>query len=398
MTLPAFFILAVITARAVRRVAPRRFSDWLLVLDVAFLVVLTPLLGFPFCLGCLFIVPSVHLTLQLLLRFLPPGGFRTGIFLAGWLAVILLLTNTAFFRIPISLPRWPLLFMGLKIFHFGWDVLAGKTELGGIRGLANLLLFFPTIYWGPIERYEHLVPQVCGPVEPVTREETVFGFRHLGVGFLKVGICAAIFYIAPQYTLQLYKLYQTYTFFEVLLGIYLIIIAFFYIVAGYSDCAIGLASLMGIDVFENFQNPYVQRNLSRFWRTWHISYSFWLRDYVYLRLGGNRGRVYRNTILTFLFSGISHGLDLKFVIWAFIAGSGVCAMRWWHRLWAGELGGVMKALKEWAGSHPLLIRAMGTALTFNFFTLSMMIFFGGLRRGTEVILTVLSLGFIRQLF
>jgi len=382
----------------VRRVAPRRFSDWLLVLDVAFLVVMAPLLGIPFCLVCLLIVPSVHLTLRLLLRFLEPGGFRTGIFLAGWLAVILLLTNTARFGIPLSLPRWPLLFMGLKIFHYGWDVLVGKTEPGGLRRIANLFLFFPTLFWGPIERYEHLVPQVFDSVEPVKRAETIFGFRHLGVGVLKVGICAAIFFLAPQYTLELYKLYQTYTFFEVLLGVYLIIIAFFFVVAGYSDCAIGLASLMGIDVFENFQNPYVQRNLSRFWRTWHISYSFWLRDYVYLRLGGNRGHVYRNTILTFLFSGISHGLDWKFVIWAFIAGSSVCVMQWWKKLWAGELGGALKVLKGWAGKHPLLVRNMGMVITFHSFTLSMMIFFGGLRRGTEVILTVLSLGFIRHLF
>ncbi|MFC1888273.1 MBOAT family O-acyltransferase [Thermodesulfobacteriota bacterium] len=379
-----------------RRFDPRRFPDLLLVLDVAFLVVLIPLLGTWFCLVCLVIVPAVYYSLWLLTRLLPPGRLRTGIFLAGWLTVVLLLTNTAFFRIPLSLPRWPLLFMGLKIFHYGWDVLAGKTELAGLRRLANLLLFFPTLFWGPIERYEHLVPQVSGAAERVTRKETIFGFRHLGEGLLKVAICLTIFYLAPQYTIDLYKMYQTYTFFEVLLGVYLIIIAFFFVVAGYSDCAIGLASLMGIEVFENFRNPYMKHNFAQFWRTWHISYSFWLRDYVYVRLGGNRSRVYRNTILTFLFSGISHGLDLKFVIWALIAGLCVCVMRWWHRLWAGELGGVMTALKEWAGGHPVLIRTMGMALTFHCFTLSMMIFFGGLRRGTEVILTVLSLGLIKQ--
>jgi D-alanyl-lipoteichoic acid acyltransferase DltB (MBOAT superfamily) len=105
--------------------------------------------------------------------------------------------------------------------------------------------------------------------------------------------------------------------------------------AGYSDIAIGSARLLGIDLPVNFRQPYLSRNITEFWRTWHVSLSTWLRDYLYVPLGGNRGgpwRTYRNLMLTMLLGGLWHGASWTFVVWGGIHGALLCV----HRLWQGD--------------------------------------------------------------
>jgi len=112
--------------------------------------------------------------------------------------------------------------------------------------------------------------------------------------------------------------------------------------SAYSDIAIGLARVMGIDLRENFRWPYVARNISEFWRRWHISLSTWLRDYLYIPLGGNRGGTlftYRNLFLTMVLGGIWHGAAWPFVLWGAYHGALLVAHRlarpWLARLAAG---------------------------------------------------------------
>ena len=93
--------------------------------------------------------------------------------------------------------------------------------------------------------------------------------------------------------------------------------------SGYSDIAIGFARLLGFDFPENFRTPYFSQNFSEFWRRWHISLSSWLRDYLYIPLGGNRGpkyAMYRNNMLTMLLGGLWHGANWTFVFWGFLHG------------------------------------------------------------------------------
>jgi alginate O-acetyltransferase complex protein AlgI len=105
--------------------------------------------------------------------------------------------------------------------------------------------------------------------------------------------------------------------------------------SGYSDIAIGSAKLFGIVVPENFNWPYGRRNIQRFWQCWHISLMSWLRDYVYIPLGGSRvsaGLVYLNLIAVMLISGLWHGAGLNFIVWGLWHGLLLAGHRWWRRM------------------------------------------------------------------
>ena len=100
--------------------------------------------------------------------------------------------------------------------------------------------------------------------------------------------------------------------------------------SGYSNIACGLAEMMGFDFPWNFRTPYFSKNFSEFWKRWHISLSSWLRDYLYISLGGNRGSTFktqRNLMLTMLLGGLWHGANWTFVIWGFLHGSYLVAQR-----------------------------------------------------------------------
>jgi D-alanyl-lipoteichoic acid acyltransferase DltB (MBOAT superfamily) len=102
--------------------------------------------------------------------------------------------------------------------------------------------------------------------------------------------------------------------------------------SGYSDIARGTAQVLGFDIMINFRLPYAATNLRAFWQRWHISLSTWLRDYLYISLGGNRlgaRRTYLNLLLTMLLGGLWHGAAWNFVLWGLWHGSGLMAHRWW---------------------------------------------------------------------
>jgi len=131
--------------------------------------------------------------------------------------------------------------------------------------------------------------------------------------------------------------------------------------SGYTDMAIAAARLLGYDLTVNFDFPYFARDLTDFWRRWHISLSTWLRDYLYIPLGGNRGSIlftYRNLMLTMLLGGLWHGAAWGFVVWGGLHGAGLVL----HWEWTRRRGTSRKPI---ATSHPLT-GALATAATFYF--------------------------------
>src|SRR5262249_53516130 len=104
--------------------------------------------------------------------------------------------------------------------------------------------------------------------------------------------------------------------------------------SGYTDIAIGSALLLGIVLPKNFDSPYKSRSLQEFWHRWHISLSSWLRDYLYIPLGGSRGgptKTYRNLMITMLLGGLWHGASWNFVVWGALHGAALAATRMWQR-------------------------------------------------------------------
>ncbi len=173
--------------------------------------------------------------------------------------------------------------------------------------------FFPQLVAGPIERAGHLLPQLMQP--RVLRQEAAWsGLRLALVGYFKKMVLADNLALIVERVFNLQAPHGN----EVLLGTYAFAFQIYCDFSGYTDIARGIARFLGIELFENFHLPYFATNPREFWQRWHISLSTWLRDYLYIPLGGNRKgwwRTARNATITMLLGGLWHGASWHFVVW-----------------------------------------------------------------------------------
>jgi len=255
------------------------------------------------------------------------------------------------------------------------DVYRGKIAASRdyIQYLAYVS-FFPQLVAGPIERGANLLPQFARTLK-ITAADVELGIWLVIWGlFKKVALADNL---APL--VELVYQHAAPSGPVVVLGTLAFGLQIYCDFSGYSDIACGLAKLLGFRLMVNFNLPYFAPNVREFWRRWHISLSTWLRDYLYVPLGGNRSgavRTYLNLGLTMLLGGLWHGAALTFVLWGLWHGLGLIAHRWWeqHRpwrrplpLWVGWLGTQLFVLYGWmlfrAGSLDQVIeftRALAT--------------------------------------
>ena len=208
------------------------------------------------------------------------------------------------------------------------DVYRGRmTATPKLFDFALFVAFFPPMVAGPIERARALMPQLQR--RRVLRYDQVrTGLFLILVGLVKkVAIADGL---APSVS-AVYDGAAAIGFRDAVAATTLFAVQIYCDFSGYSDIAIGVAKLLGIDLMTNFNLPYVSRNPGEFWRRWHISLSTWLRDYLYIPLGGNRAgqlTTYRNSMITMLLGGLWHGAAWNFVLWggyqgALLVGHGV---------------------------------------------------------------------------
>ena len=195
------------------------------------------------------------------------------------------------------------------------DVYRLKTKpTGSLLDFSIYVAFFPLLISGPIERSDHLLPQIAAP-RRITLEQLNAGvFLILWGFFKKLVIADNIGPIADE----VFDGYLQQGGLNVILGALAFAFQIYCDFSGYSDIARGLAKLMGFDLILNFKLPYFALSPSDFWRRWHISLSTWLRDYLYIPLGGNRGtklQTFRNLMVTMLLGGLWHGAAWNFVLW-----------------------------------------------------------------------------------
>lgn len=205
---------------------------------------------------------------------------------------------------------------------------------------AFFLSFFPALVAGPIVRADYFLPQIRAN-RHATRHEVYAGLWLVIIGIVKKAVIAD--YIA-QYNDLIFGNPGGYSGFETLMGVIGYTMQIYCDFSGYSDMAIGIALIMGFKLAKNFDFPYKAQNLSDFWHRWHISLSTWLRDYVYIPLGGNRkgpGRTYVNSFVTMLIGGLWHGAAWKFVLWGAMHGAGLAVHKasspWLSRMGDGRL-------------------------------------------------------------
>jgi alginate O-acetyltransferase complex protein AlgI len=197
---------------------------------------------------------------------------------------------------------------------------------------ATFIALFPQLVAGPIVRAIDLLPQMGDD------KKFEWNRLHSGLGrilwgfFKKVAIADSI----GPFVDQVFENPGIYSSSHLLVGVIFYSFQIYCDFSGYSDIAIGLARIMGYDFPENFRSPYFSKNFSEFWTRWHISLSSWLRDYLYIPLGGNRqGKwgTYKNNMITMLLGGLWHGANWAFVFWGFLHGLFLILQRFWSPYW-----------------------------------------------------------------
>jgi alginate O-acetyltransferase complex protein AlgI len=189
--------------------------------------------------------------------------------------------------------------------------------------LAGYVVFFPHLIAGPILRPRDLIPQIVA-AHPFRVRAAKVGLAIFAVGLLKKLVIAD--QIAP-YVDRVYANPASQTSLDFLLAIYGFSAQIYCDFSGYTDMAIGLALILGIRLPTNFMQPYTARSVAEFWRRWHITLSRWLRDYLYIPLGGNKAGFslqLRNIMITMTLGGLWHGANWTFVIWGALHGAAIC--------------------------------------------------------------------------
>lgn len=227
--------------------------------------------------------------------------------------------NLDFLHLNIILPVG-ISFYTFQTMSYTIDIYRKKIKpTTNVIDFALFVAFFPQLVAGPIERASNLLPQLSKKLQP-TRLQIEKGIVLIVMGlFRKVMIGDT----AGRYVDHIFGDISLYSSFEILCALVLFSIQIYADFSGYSHIARGVAKLLGVELMKNFEQPYLSRNITEFWRRWHISLSSWLRDYLYISLGGNRkgvNRTYINLMLTMLLGGLWHGASWNFVIWGGLHG------------------------------------------------------------------------------
>jgi len=211
-------------------------------------------------------------------------------------------------------------FLTFRVLSYGIDVYRGKLRTSSMMDFAVYVAFFPYTLAGPIARAGEFLPQLAGPRDPRTIDTSRAFFLIFG-GLVKKMLLAD--YLATHIVNGVFTTPGSYTSLETLVGIVAYSVQIYCDFSAYSDIAIGVSLLLGFELPDNFDAPYTAVSVQDFWRRWHMTLSRWLRDYLYIPLGGNRKgqtRTYVNLFLTLVLGGLWHGAGWTFVFWGALYG------------------------------------------------------------------------------
>jgi D-alanyl-lipoteichoic acid acyltransferase DltB (MBOAT superfamily) len=232
--------------------------------------------------------------------------------------------------LPVLRPILPIAisFFIFQAISYIVDIYKDTLRPTTLLNFATYLSFFPHLVAGPIVRASEFLPQL--EVQPDPRHvDSARAFRLIIAGmFKKVVISSFLLEAAVTPVFATPELHGS---LDILLGIYAYAFLIYCDFSGYTDMAIGFALLLGVQFPQNFDSPYRAVTLQDFWRRWHMTLSRWLRDYLYIPLGGNRKggwKTYRNLMLTMLLGGLWHGASWTFVVWGGIHGTWQAGERW----------------------------------------------------------------------
>lgn len=237
------------------------------------------------------------------------------------------------------------------------DSYKGQTKEYNLANYMLFVTFFPQLVAGPIVHHKEMMPQFASSWNLVKKYRNIAaGFFIFTIGLFKKVVLADSF---SQWANAGFNSEATLNFFEAWVTSLSYTFQLYFDFSGYTDMAIGIALLFNIKLPANFNSPYKAKNIQEFWHRWHITLSHFLRDYVYIPLGGNRkgdNRTFLNVFMTFILGGLWHGASWMFVLWGGLHGLALI----FHRVWTNS-GRVMS---NW----------LGLLITFNFINITWIFF------------------------
>ncbi len=273
-------------------------------------------------------------------------------------------------------------FFTFQALSYSADVYRGRmAPERNFVDFAFYLTFFPQLVAGPIVRASEFIPQMRGEYT-ISRNEFGYGVFLILQGLVKKMLISD--FISVGFIDRVFETPALFSGFENLMAVYGYGLQIYCDFSGYTDIAIGVAMLMGFRLPLNFNSPYKAANIADFWKRWHISLSRWLKDYLYIPLGGNRKGPVRtgiNLMITMLLGGLWHGAAIRFVIWGGLHGAALVADRIWQWLFRGVRRKTRAA------------RIAGIILTFNFVSFAWIFFRAGSMEEAGMMLTQIFTSF-----
>jgi D-alanyl-lipoteichoic acid acyltransferase DltB (MBOAT superfamily) len=230
------------------------------------------------------------------------------------------------FVLPVGISFYTFMAISYVVDVSRWEITPAPT-----LDVFVYLAFFPHLVAGPIVRGDELLPQIRRPRDPDSIDLARAGFLIFGGLFKKIVVSS---FLATQLVDPVFGAPDAHGALEVLVAIYAYAVVIYTDFSAYTDIAIGVALLLGFEFPQNFDRPYAATSLQDFWRRWHMTLSRWLRDYLYIPLGGSHGgevRTAANVMVTMLLGGLWHGAGWTFVAWGGLHGFGQVVGRWRRR-------------------------------------------------------------------
>lgn len=255
--------------------------------------------------------------------------------------------------------HWLLLgasFYVFRVIHYLVESYKGSLPRHGLADYLNYMLFLPVIVAGPINRFDEFLREERRRRWDSRRFSS--GLERILYGYVKIVLLAGY-----AVNVKLYWYIESLSADEVWLRSYLKCVEYgldlYLKFSGYSDIAIGFALLLGVRVSENFHYPFIQPNISKFWKSWHISLSSWCRDYVYMPIAAHYRHSFLGIIVSMLILGLWHELSLRYVVWGAYHGLGIVVWQYFQQIkpqWLSTVGDPMRHV----------VTGVSVVITFNF--------------------------------
>ncbi len=271
-------------------------------------------------------------------------------------------------QVQAGMPAAPPLaisFFAFEFIHYLFEVRRGSPPIKAPHEFAIFAIFFPSLVAGPIKRYQDFIPSLKLGLAQTSSIPIAQGLLRLSLGFFKKLVIADNL---NQYILAKQPFFDVMDVPERWLFLMALTFRIYYDFCGYTDIALGLAMTMGIKLPQNFRAPYKASNIRDFWQRWHMSLSFWIRDYIYIPLGGSKHGALRrviNGLVAFALCGLWHGASYNYLLWGLYHGSALAINNYYRQLvWLKPLAGFFDRYPRASQAATFLFVASGWLLFF----------------------------------